>query len=129
MISNKSPRWGILTFPIFLALFISCEQTENRSSERLVFSVKTSAESPVLSYPSRSGGAQYFNIEAKGGAFLTDPDNELMSDSTVFKPHELKIEISYQSDLISYLLNPNGYRVNTQITLEGGSIIINHTNQ
>jgi len=121
---NKSFRLQILPVPLILAVFLSCEQAENLTSERLVFSVETGANAPVESSP---GSGQYI-IRTTGEAFLLRDEDELLSDSA-FAPQALTIIINHRGQLIESLLNPNGYRVKTQIELAGGDIIINHTNQ
>ena len=121
---NKSFRLQILPVPLILAVFLSCEQAENLTSERLVFSVETSANAPVEGSP---GSGQYI-IRTTGEAFLLRDEDELLSDSA-FAPQALTIIINHRGQLIESLLNPNGYRVKTQIELAGGDIIINHTNQ
>ncbi|MBN2289451.1 MAG: hypothetical protein JXQ83_08980 [Candidatus Glassbacteria bacterium] len=118
-------RLGLLLLP---AVLLSCKQTENSASERLVFSVETNPGSPVSAYYGE--GYKTYNISTDGGAFLHTEGNPVQSDS-VFTPQYLNIRISLPgaSELTELLLNPNGYRVRTQIQLAGGVIIINHTNQ
>jgi len=124
--SNKSFRLQILPIPLILAVFISCEQAENLTSERLVFSVETS-DPAIGSY---NAARDEYNISTGGGAFFSATEKELLSDSA-FVPQGLRIIINLPgaAELIEVLLNPNGYRVKTQIELAGGDIIINHTNQ
>ncbi len=124
--SNKSFRLQILPIPLIIAVFISCEQAENLTSERLVFSVETS-DPAIGSY---NAARDEYNISTGGGAFFSATEKELPSDSA-FAPQGLHIIINLPgaAELIEVLLNPNGYRVETQITLAGGVIKIYHTNQ
>ncbi|MFC1614484.1 hypothetical protein ACFL5K_04235 [Gemmatimonadota bacterium] len=111
---------------LILIVFSACEQTENRDNERLVFSVEAgTAEFPVNSGPLVPPSVK---ILTDGGAVSVSSDNDLASDSS-FTPVELRITITLPAELVETLLNPNGYRVMTQIELAEGDIIINHTNQ
>jgi len=121
---NKSFRLHILPVPLILAVFLSCEQAENPTSERLVFSVETS--DPAMG--SYNAARDEYNISTEGGAFFSSIDGGLPPDSA-FVPQQLNIKINLPGGLIESLLNPNGYRVETQITLAGGVIKIYHTNQ
>ena len=108
-----------------LAVLSACEQAENRTSERLVFSVEDSATSPNATFDYVAGN---FYIQTDGGAFLRESEEEVQSDSA-FAPQGLSIIINLPGELIEVLLNPNGYRAETQIELAGGVIKIYHTNQ
>jgi len=122
---NKYLKLQLLFFTLILAVVLSCEQSGKSNSERLVFSVQTSAEFPVNAGPA---GENVYSISADSGAFFIDSAEELMSGPT-FTPQALIILISLRGQLIETILNPNGYRVKTQIALVGGDIIITHTNQ
>ena len=111
---------------MLLMVFSACEQTENRGNERLVFSV----EAGTAEFPISSGLPlpPSFTMTMDGGAVSVSSDSDIASDSN-FTPVQLGIKITLPAELIESLLNPNGYRVKTQIELAGGTININHTNQ
>jgi|GEM_PF-6649806 hypothetical protein len=121
---HKSLSLYLVIF-VLLAGLSACEQFEQHSSERLIFNV--SAEEGLANFGSLSAGKKYI-ITADDSAFISQSGAEQKPDS-IFIPTGLVITIFLPGDLTPSLLSPNGYQVNTQITLEGGTIVIDHTNQ
>lgn len=117
-----------LIYPVlflFLSGLTACEESQQHSSERIVFNV--SAEEGLANFGSVSAGDKYI-ITADDSAFISQSGAEPRPDSILI-PMGLVITIFLPGDLTPSLLSPNGYQVNTQITLEGGTIVIDHTNQ
>lgn len=117
-----------LIYPVlllFLSSLTACEESGPHSSERLVFNV--SAEEDQSNFSSSSAGDKYI-ITADENAFPGQSSAESKPDS-IFLPTYLQITITLPGDLIPSLLSQNGYQVNTQINLAGGTIRIDHTNQ
>jgi len=120
---------SFLIYPVLLLLLsglTACEDSEQHSSERIVFNV--SAEEGQSNFRTSSSPSRYI-ITTDGSAFFSQSGAQSEPDK-IFSPNRLEINIILQGDLIPSLLdNPNGYRVRTQFELEGGIIIIDHTNQ
>jgi hypothetical protein len=113
---------------LILMVFSACEQADSRDNQRLVFSVEAGSaeESPV--YPDTPTPPS-FTISTGGETVSVSSDNDIASDSS-FTPVQLRITITLPAELVETLLNPNGYRVETQIEfVDDGTITINHTNQ
>ena len=102
--SNKSFRLQILPVPLILAVFLSCEQAENLTSERLVFSVETS--DPAMG--SYNAARDEYNISTEGGAFFSSIEGGLPPDSA-FVPQQLNIKINLPGGLIESLLRATRY--------------------
>ena len=122
--SHKSlPIYPILIF--LLALMSACEESDQHSSERVVFNV--SADESQFSTNNQAGNI--YSIATSGNSFFNLESTGAVQDS-LFNPERLEITITLSGDLIPSLIkNPNGYRVNTQFQFEGGIIQVSHTNQ
>ncbi|HUU28221.1 MAG TPA: hypothetical protein VM123_10450 [archaeon] len=113
----------ILAF--FLTGAVACEQSGRHSSERLLFNVRAGEDQKL--FADYSPTAKKYNISTDAGAFF--PANEETVPDSIFTPKYLNISINLLGELIPSLLNPNGYRVQTTLQLQGGTIIIDHTNE
>jgi hypothetical protein len=107
-------------------LTAACEKSEEKNFERILFYVEAGDGQPIsVSY---SPETKKYTIRAEADAFLTGKDGAIPDSS--FVPKNLIITINLPGDLGPSLTdNPNGYRVRTQIDLQGGTIFIDHTNQ
>lgn len=118
-----------LIYPVlflFLSGLTACEESERHSSERIVFLVSADDNQSNFTY---SPSWDKYYISADSNAFLNQSGAESKPDF-ISSPTGLVITIFLPGDLIPSLLSPNGYQVNTQITLaDGSTIIIDHTNQ
>jgi len=124
MLHKSLPIFPILIF--LSALLSACEESDQHSSERVVFNV--SADESQAGFSTNLAGNIYL-IATSGNSFLNLENTGTVQDS-LFNPERLEITITLAGDLIPSLTdNPNGYRVNTQFQFEGGIIQVSHTNQ
>ena len=108
---------------LFLFALTSCEHAEKLENRTLVFQVLDSLPTGIAI----EDGALY-SISVREEAFLPAPPEQ--EQDSIFKPSELNITLTLLGrGLVSALENPNGFRVKTQLVLEGGTIVVVHTNQ
>jgi len=120
---HKSKLCFILTL-LFIPLS-ACERAEKPESRTLVFEVQSTDSLSVSGSYSTDGTAYRFSCP--GGAFL--PASSWQAEDSIYSPSLLQVRISLLGELIPSLENPNGYQVQTQFELEGGTILVEHTNQ
>ncbi|MCE5270056.1 hypothetical protein LLH00_02090 [bacterium] len=109
-----------------LALSLSaCERAEKPESRTLVFEVQSTDSLAVSG--GYSGDGTVYRLSCPGGAFL--PASSWQAEDSTYRPSSLRITIDLLGELIPSLENPNGYQVQTQFELEGGTILVEHTNQ
>ena len=110
---------------LFLVLLSACEESEQYSSERIVFNVSAGEGQAGFS----SNQTDRYIISTNDSAFFDINISNTVQDS-LFNPERLNIIIILTGDLIpSLLYKPNGYSVSTQFQLKGGIIQVSHTNQ
>ena len=124
MLHKSLPIYLILFF--FLAFLTACEESDQHSSERIVFNV--SAEEGQAGFTFSQTDKAYI-ISTNDSAFFDIKISGAVQDS-LFNPERLDITIILTGELVpSLLYKPNGYSVSTQFQLEGGIIQVSHTNQ
>lgn len=113
-------------FPVlFLFASVSCEHAEKLDTRDLVFEVQSSESAPIDGF--YFGEGAFYKISVPGAAFFEQ--SPAQARDSIFDPSDLLISITLLGELTHSLLNVNGFRVQTQFSLNGGDIRIEHTNQ